>query len=231
MFRNGDASTRITAPLVSIIVLQGHTLPDENETNNIKSDVIKQQEEIIMSKAENIENVLQPMTRSAVVQAKEKGASSRLSVIPLEEHGFILNKGELRDAVSLLYNKKLRGLPSKWPCGQIYSETHALNCKKGGFVIIRHNNARDFGANLMKKVYSDVEFEPQLQALHGEKIDGLAVDNARPDIRVRGVWRHGQNAYFDVRITNTNAESQCLLTPKRILEQHEKEKKDSTKVE
>ena len=46
-----DASTRITAPLVSIIVLQGHTLPDENETNNIKSDVIKQQEEIIMSKA------------------------------------------------------------------------------------------------------------------------------------------------------------------------------------
>ena len=39
------------------------------------------------------------------------------------------------------------------------------------------------------------------------------------------IWRHGQNAYFDVRITNTNAESQCHLTPKRILEKHEKEKK------
>ena len=220
-----DASTRITAPLVSIIVLQGHTLPDENETNNIKSDVIKQQEEIIMSKAENIENGLQPMTRRAVAQAKEKGASSWLSVIPLEEHGFILNKGEFRDAVSLRYNKKLRGLPSKCPCGQIYNETHALNCKKGGFVIISHNNVRDFEANLMKKVYSDVELEPQLQAIHGEQIDGLAGDNARPDIRARGVWRHGQNAYFDVRITNTNAQSQCHLTPKRILEKHEKEKK------
>ena len=115
-----------------------------------------------MSKAENIENGLQPMTRMAVVQAKEKGASSWLSVIPLEEHGFILNKGEFRDAVSLRYNKKLRGLPSKCPCGQIYNETHALNCKKGGFVIIRHNNVRDFEANLMKKVYSDVELEPQI---------------------------------------------------------------------
>ena len=49
--------------------------------------------------------------------------------------------------------------------------------------------------------------EPQLQAIHGEQIDGLAGDNARPDIRARGVWRHGQNAYFDVRITNINAES------------------------
>ena len=37
--------------------------------------------------------------------------------------------------------------------------------------------------------------------------------------------RQGQNAYFDVRITNNNAESQCHLTSKRILEKHEKEKK------
>ena len=97
-----------------------------------------------MSKAENIENGLQPMTRRAVVQAKEKGASSWLSVIPLEEHGFTLNKGEFRDAVSLRYNKKLRGLPSKCPCGQNYNETHALNCKKGGFVIIRHKQCQRF---------------------------------------------------------------------------------------
>ena len=31
-----DASNRITAPLVSIIVLQRHTLPDDNEIKNIK---------------------------------------------------------------------------------------------------------------------------------------------------------------------------------------------------
>ena len=83
----------------------------------------------------------------------------------------------------------------------------------------------------MKKVYSDVELEPQLQAIHGEQIDGLAGDNARPDIRARGVWRHGQNAYFDVRITNTNAESQCHLTPKRILEKTRKRKKKESNYE
>ena len=80
--------------------------------------------------------------------------SFQVIIITLEEHGFILNKGEFRDAVSLRYNKKLRGLPSKCPCGQNYNETRAL---KGGFVIIRHNNVRDFEANLMKKVYSDLQ--------------------------------------------------------------------------
>ena len=109
---------------------------------------------------------------------------SWLSVIPLEEHGFILNKGELRDAVSLRYNNKLRGLPSKCPCGQIYNEAHALNCKKGGFVIIRHNNVRDFEAN------------------HGEQIDGLAGDNARPDIKARGEKKRQYNS----RIMNIDME-------------------------
>ena len=71
-------------------------------------------------------------------------------------------------------------------------------------MIIRHNNIRDFEANLVKKVSGD---------------------NAKPDIRARGVWRNGQNAYFDVRITNTNSPSQKHLSFEKILEKHEKEKK------
>ena len=90
------------------------------------------------------------------------------------------------------YGKHLRGLPSKCTCGQVYDVTHALNCKKGGFVIIRHNKIRDFEASLLKKVVSDVETEPQLQQVDGEILDGLTEDNAKPDIRARGVWRDGQ---------------------------------------
>ena len=125
-----------------------------------------------MSKAENIENGLQPMTRRAVVQAKEKGASSWLSVIQLEEHVFILNKGEFRDAVSLRYIiRNYVGSPRNVLVDKSTTK-HALSCKtkKGGFVIIRHNNVRDFEANLMKKVFSDVELEPQLQAIHQNKL-------------------------------------------------------------
>ena len=46
--------------------------------------------------------------RRAVLQAKEKDVSSWLTVIPLHEHGFTLNKAELRDAVSIRYNKQLK---------------------------------------------------------------------------------------------------------------------------
>ena len=158
-------------------------------------------------------------------QTQEKGVSSWLGVLPLEEYGFVLNKGEFRDAIKLRYGNHLRGLPQECPCGQQFGVTHALNCKKGGFVIIRHNNIRDFEANLLKKVCSDVETEPRLQPVQGEQIEGLVGDKARPDIRARSVWRNGQNAYFDVRITNTNCRSQVNMTTQSIMKKHENETK------
>ena len=45
--------------------------------------------------------------------------------------------------------------------------------------------------------------------------------------RARGVWRDGQNAFFDVRVTNTNSASQCHTTTDKILEKHEKGKKEA----
>ena len=42
------------------------------------------------------------------------------------------------------------------------------------------------------KVHNDVEIEPMLQPINGEVVNGMAGDNARSDIRARGVWRQGQ---------------------------------------
>ena len=39
------------------------------------------------------------------------------------------------------------------------------------------------------------------------------------------MWRQGQNAFFDIRLTNTNARSQNYLPVSAILKKHEKEKK------
>ena len=50
-------------------------------------------------------------------------------------------------------------------------------------------------------------------------------DDARLDIRARGFWRHGQNAFFDVRVTNADSDSQQDTTLKAILLKHELEKK------
>ena len=66
------------------------------------------------------------------MQAKEKGASNWLGVIPLEEHKFILTKSEFRDAICIRYDKPLRGMPSKCPCGQKFDVTHAINRKRVG---------------------------------------------------------------------------------------------------
>ena len=40
-----------------------------------------------------------------------------------------------------------------------------MNCKKGGFVTIRHNNIRDYEANLLAKIHTDVETESSLHSL------------------------------------------------------------------
>ena len=45
---------------------------------------------------------------------------------------------------------------------------HALNCKKGGFVTMRHNNIRDFTANILSEVCNDVALETLLTPLSGE---------------------------------------------------------------
>ena len=100
-----------------------------------------------------------------------------------------------------------------------------IKLQKGGFVIIRHDNIVKFEANLLNVVCNDVQVEPELQSINDETIEGLTGDNARPDIRARSFWRHGQNAYFDVRITNVNSKSQTNIEPKKILKGHETEKK------
>ena len=218
-------STTLTAPLAAIMVLQGNSLPDPDEVKNIRTDLNQRKNTLLKHKADLIQQILPQATQRAVDQAREKGASNWLGVLPLEDQGFTLNKGEFRDALAIRYNKRIRGLPSQCPCGQRYDLNHALNCKRGGFVIMRHNNIRDFEANLMRLVCNDVETEPPLQPLQGEKTGGLTGDEARPDIRARGIWRNGQNAFFDVRVTNLNCSSQNDQPAKKIYAKHEAEKK------
>ena len=142
--------------------------------------------------------------KRAVLQTKEKGTSGWLTFIPIQEYGFAPTKSELRDALRIRYDKQLQGMSSKCPCGEKYDLSYAINCKRGGFVVMRHSNVRDFEANLLKTIQNDVEIEPVLQKIDNVRIDGRTGDEARPDIRARVVWRQGQNAFFDILLTNVN---------------------------
>ena len=88
---------------------------------------------------------------------------------------------------------------------------------------MRHNNVREFEANLLETTLNDVEVEPKLQKIDNEELNGLTGDDARPDIRARGVWKQGQNAFFDIHLTNANACSQKHSPVSTILKKHEKE--------
>ena len=196
---------------------QGHNIPDKAIMKTIKNqrnndiDVLKNEE------LQNIDSKLDVKLTRVVDQNREKGASSWLTVLPLKDQGFNLNKDEFRDALSLRYNRQVKNLPSKCACGETFDSNHAMNCKKGGFVSIRHDSVRNFEANLLNKVCHDVQIEPKLQSVNG--------DEARLDVKARGFWRPGQAAYFDVRFTNTNTPSQINMSVDKIYVKHENEKK------
>ena len=110
------------------------------------------------------------------------GTSSWLSALNLVKCGFALNKGEFRDVLSLRYERSLKSLPAMRPCGEKYNVTHALNCNKGGFVTIHHNNLRNFEADILSKVVNDEETKSELQPVTGEIIEGLSGNASRPNI-------------------------------------------------
>ena len=103
------------------------------ENKNIVSGINQQKAEAMKVQVENVEKLLPSDTLRIVEQTSQPGASNWLSVLPLSEHGFVLNKREFRDAMCLRYNRDLKGLPSNCPCGQTFDVNHAMNCKKGGF--------------------------------------------------------------------------------------------------
>ena len=66
-----------------------------------------------------------------------------------------------------------------------------------------------------------------LQPLQGEVFASAAAteENARPDIRARGFYRDGQQAFFDVKMLNPNSESYMKIPTAKVYERAERAKK------
>ena len=148
--------------------------------------------------------------------------------MPVEELGFNLNKEQFWDALKLRYGIKLENLPAQCPCGQPFDVSHALSCKKGGFIVQRHDNIKNLLVSLLAKVCKNVESEPHLLEITSESLNYATAntsDEARLDIKAQGFWQHGQVTYFDVRVTQVNAASQKQQPTAKIFRQHEQAKK------
>ena len=70
--------------------------------------------------------------------------------------------------------------------------------------------------------------EPHLQPLNGEGFHHKSAntdENSHLDIRAKGFWNRGQDAYFDVKVFHPNSPSSRSMDLLAIYHRHESEKK------
>ena len=119
---------------------------------------------------------------------QEKGASIRLSTLPLKDEGYCLNKQEFWDLVKLRYGWPLSRLPTQCICGAQYDMQHTLSCKKVGFITFKRNHIGNLNAELLSQVTKNVKIEPVLQSLTSEIFEQRTAntnDDAPLDIRAK----------------------------------------------
>ena len=224
-------SLELSRPLVDLILHQHGSLP--HDVIDSQYIILKQLSQVkYQSQIDAIQSVLTRSSstlRQTIEHCQDKGVSSWLSVIPIEQYGFALHKNEFTDALCLRYGWTPPHLPSHCVCGKAFSVTHAFSCPHGAFPIIRHNYVRDLTAKLLSEVCHDVQTEPHLQPLTGEILrykTAVHEDDARVDIRAAGFWgcRH-HRSFFDVRVFNAFAESNQSTSLAATFRKHEGEKR------
>ena len=182
----------------------------------------KQQEE---KKTKN--NPTSVLVRS-IEAASKKGTSGWLTSMPDDQHQ--MNKQEWRDSMAVRYGWRPKNLPQRCSCGAENSIQHAMDCKLGGFIHMRHNRVRDLFADLLRKagckaVQTEMQLLPDEGELEGTPKYVEKGDESRMDVTAVGFWGAWQRAYFDVRVFNPTAPSYAAQKLATLTEKHEKEKK------
>ena len=131
----------ITAPLVKLIISDFSQDTLDNMTQ-AKLDVKRKSRDQLDDDATRTQSKLNPPQKRLVDLAKEKGASSWLMALPLEDQGFALYKSAFQDALALQYNWLSDRMPTWCACNEPFTVEHALSCPKGAFPIQRHNEIR-----------------------------------------------------------------------------------------
>ena len=161
--------------------------------------------------------------------AEEKGTSSWLTSLPINEHGFSFHKGTFRDTLAIRYSWQPTEIPAEYFSGKAFSVQHALSCTKGGFPTPRHNKVRDLTASLLTEVCSNVAVEPGLQQLSGEELSGASAnrdEGARMDVAADGFWgKSTERAFFNIQVFNPHAPSNRQSSLPATYKKHEQEKK------
>ena len=224
------ASQQISAPLVERIVNQDHQLGScHSFQQSIKRRIQHTKRRNQKEDANKLQNNLSAPLQRSMELSQEKGASTWLTTLPIDEHGFALHKTAFGDCLSLRYGWALQNAPSHCSCGRSFSVEHALTCKTGGFPAVRHNEVRDITATFLTEVCHGVTTEPHLQPLSGESLSyrsAITEDGARLDVAMYGFWGgRFEKAFVDVRVFNPSAQSNRHASISSVYRKHEQEKR------
>ena len=228
--REYRCSKAITAPLVDLILKQDTSLENLNrgDVDKIKLE-LKVDKEVELSRQYNeICSKVSSKTKRALELSREKGASSWLTALPLKSMGYVLNKKEFRDSIHSRYEWNIPDIPKHCACGQNNSIDHALSCKKGGYIIMRHDALCKVEAKLMREAgCKDVRLEPDCLDCDPENFSPRTntQPNARLDIAAVGVFRDFERTFFDVRVTHPNCPSNVFKPLPQLYKEHETAKK------
>ena len=77
------------------------------------------------TKASELKSVLPAELQQILSYATETDASSWLTVLPMQEHGFTLHKGAFRDVICLRYGWHPSGLPPICTCSKDFTVEYA----------------------------------------------------------------------------------------------------------
>ena len=105
-----------------------HRGRDENQKNHLKT----KKREHLQKRIEAIQDHASINMKLAMDLARQKGTSSWLSVLLIDEIRFVLHKEAFWDDVALWYGWHLPDLPNDCVCGKKLTVKHAFTCLTGG---------------------------------------------------------------------------------------------------
>lgn len=188
---------------------------------------IKQEKEKRLTKTfEELKAIVDDNLKQCLEAAREKGSGSWLAALPIQALGYVLNKQEFKDSLCLRYGWKIPNTPLFCSCRERNSVDHALICKSGGYVSMRHNRIRDAEAHILREVCKDVRVEPELLPIGNMPVESTNTsEKARLDVSAVGIWSQMERTFLDIRVTHPNSPSYKGKDIAKVYEQHEKEKK------
>ena len=159
-----STSRESTDCLVSSILLQGdfdQTL-HKTKMREARKNHEEKQNAVDKDKLDELLAVLPADQKRAIRRIIDNNCSLWLTSLPLLKDNFDLSAPDFRDALCVRYRKPLKRSFSRCNgCQQDFDLQHALSCKKGGLVTLRHNEIRDAVGDLDSILWKDVKRGPK----------------------------------------------------------------------